>query len=59
MGSSCVALNGGFISSHSVQNTHGYHVAATSSAPSILLPFDQPRANSQKLLSPLADVMQW
>ena len=31
MGSSCVALNSGFITSHSVQNTHGYHVAATSS----------------------------
>ena len=57
MGSSCVALNRGFISSHSVQNTHDYHVVATFSPPSTLLPFDQPRANSQKLLSPSADVM--
>ena len=31
MDSSCVALNSGFIASHFVQNTHGYHVAATSS----------------------------
>ena len=30
MDSSCVALNSGFITSHSVQNTHGYHVATTS-----------------------------
>ena len=59
MGSSFVALNRGFITNHSVQNTHGYHVATNSSSPSTLLPFDQPRANSQKLLSPPADVMQW
>ena len=40
MGSSCVALNSGFITSHSVQNTHGYHIAATSSPTSTLRPFD-------------------
>ena len=57
MGSSCVALNSGFIVSHSVQNTYGYHGAATSSPPSTLLPFDHPRAKSQKLLSLLADAM--
>ena len=56
MGSSCVALNSGFITSHSVQNTHGYHVAATSSPPSTLLPFDHARTKSQKLLSLPADV---
>ena len=57
MGSSCVALNSGFIACHSVQNIHVYHVAASSSPPSTLLPFDHPRAKSQKLLSPQADIM--
>ena len=57
MGLSCVALNSGFITSHSAQNTHGYHVVATSSPPSTLLPFDHARAKSQKLLSLPADVM--
>ena len=57
MGSSCVALNSGFIVSHSVQNTYGYHGVATSSPPSTLLPFDHPRAKSQKLLSLPANAM--
>ena len=57
MGSSCVALNSGFIVSHSVQNTYGYHGAATSSPPSTLRPFDHPRAKSQKLLSLPVDAM--